>query len=101
EAQLQPDLPVGDAAVLDMAAGLGDLEPAQVAQRLARVGDGVADRRLYAVRRGSHQFDDLVGVGVHGPTLRPADGPSAFTERYCAASVSDGKARHRQGVEIP
>src|SRR5690349_2278423 len=43
EPDLQGDLEVLDAAVGDVAPDLGDLEPAEVAKRLVRPPDGVAD----------------------------------------------------------
>ena len=48
---LQRYLPVVDFAVLDIAAGLGYLEPPHVANRLARARQGIVDRLLHSVGR--------------------------------------------------
>jgi hypothetical protein len=58
EADLQPDLPVRDLPVLQLAPDLGDLEPVQVAQRLRRAADGVADGLVDAVGRAADDLRD-------------------------------------------
>ena len=65
EAGFDGDLPVGDGAVLDVAAGLDDLEPAEVAQGLAGAVDGVLDGGLDAMGGGADEFDQFVGVLAH------------------------------------
>ena len=54
-----------DLAVLDMAAGLEDLEPADLAQGARRPADGVLDRLLDALLRGAGDFDDPVHMVWH------------------------------------
>jgi hypothetical protein len=71
--QRKPDfhrhLPVGDFAVVDIAAGLGDLEPPHAANRLARARQRIADRRLHSVRRGANNLNFLVNVFSHTPIV--------------------------------
>src|SRR5579883_656516 len=69
-------------AVLDIAAHLNDLEPAEMAQRERGLGDGAVDRLAHAFVRRTDQFDDFIDVIRHvrssrasfyGPrTLAPA-----------------------------
>ena len=47
-----------DLAVLDMAAGLQDFEPPDLAQSARRTADGVLDRVLDALPRRACDFDD-------------------------------------------
>src|SRR6478672_10005132 len=66
EADLEADLEVLDSAVLDLSPDLGDLEPVDVAQRLAGPLDGVADRLVDPVGRGADDLADAVGAVGHG-----------------------------------
>src|SRR6266851_2642934 len=45
---------------------LPDLEPVDVAQRLARFGDGVTDRLMNTLVRHANDFDNLIGFLGHG-----------------------------------
>ena len=71
--QRKPDfqrhLPVGDFAVVDIAAGLGHLEPPHVANRLARARQGIVDSLLHSVRRGANDLNFLVNVFSHTPIV--------------------------------
>jgi hypothetical protein len=71
--QRKPDfqrhLPVGDFAVVDIAAGLGHLEPPHAADRLARARQRIADRLLHSVRRGANDLNFLVNVFSHTPIV--------------------------------
>ncbi len=55
-------LPVGDFAVFHMAAGFDHFEPVDVAQGLAGLGDGGADRILDVRARRAGEFDVFVDV---------------------------------------
>src|SRR4029077_1288698 len=66
ETDLEGDLIMRNLAVLDMAAGLDDLEPAQVAQGLRRAGDGALDRVVDALVRRTDDLNDAVDMIVHG-----------------------------------
>ena len=66
ETDLDGDLPVGHRALGEVAAHLDHLEPVDVAQRLVRACDGVADRGVDAVRRRPDELGDAVGVVGHG-----------------------------------
>ena len=57
---------MGDLATFDMAAGLGDLEPAHVLERAARAPDRRLDRILDAGGGRADELDQLVGVLGHG-----------------------------------
>ena len=57
---------MADLAVLDMAAGLDDLEPAKVAQGLVGALERGLDRVLDAGGRGSDELYHLVDVFRHG-----------------------------------
>jgi len=48
ETDFDRDLPVGDLAVFDVAAGFTDFEPAEIADALGGFSDGVLDRVLEA-----------------------------------------------------
>jgi hypothetical protein len=71
--QRKPDfqrhLPVVDFAAVDIAAGLGHLEPPHVADRLARARQRIADRLLHSVRRGANNLNFLVNVFSHTPIV--------------------------------
>ncbi len=71
--QRKPDfqrhLPVVDFAAVDIAAGLGHLEPPHVADRLARARQRIADRLLQSVRRGANDLNFLVNVFSHKPIV--------------------------------
>src|SRR4030095_12668933 len=71
EAELQRDLIVRDAAILDVAAHLRDLEPVQVADRLAGDIDRLIDGVLDALVRGPDDFAQRIDV-VHGDSPGPA-----------------------------
>jgi hypothetical protein len=60
---------VVDFAVLDIAAGLGYLEPPHVADRLARARQRIPDRLLHSVRRGANDLNFLVNVFSHTPIV--------------------------------
>src|SRR6476469_1711203 len=65
EADLHAHLEVLDGAVLGLAANLGDLEPVDVAQRLAGALDAVADGLVDAVGRRADDLGDAVGAFAH------------------------------------
>src|SRR3712207_6500678 len=65
EADLERYLIVGDAAVLDVAASLDDLEPAYVADRGGGAGDRLLDRVLDAGLGATDDLDDLVDFVAH------------------------------------
>src|SRR6476469_1142332 len=65
EADLHAHLGVLDGAVLGLPADLGDLEPVDVAQRLAGALDAVADGLVDAVGRGADDLGDAVGAFAH------------------------------------
>jgi len=71
--QRKPDfqrhLPVGDFAVVDIAAGLGHLEPPHIADRLACARQRIVDRLLYSVRGGANDLNFLVNVFRHTPIV--------------------------------
>ena len=71
ETGLQHDLIMLDLALLHMAAGLQDLEPAQVAQRFVGPPDRGPDRVVDALGRSPHQLDDLVDMIRHVALPRP------------------------------
>jgi len=60
---------VVDFAAVDIAAGLGHLEPPHVANRLARARQGVVDSLLHSVRRGANDLNFLVNVFSHTPIV--------------------------------
>jgi hypothetical protein len=72
EARLYHDLKVAHLAILDMAAGLHDLEPSQVPEGLIGPLDRRANGIFNAVRRRTNQLNDLVDVIRHwtAPWLR-------------------------------
>jgi hypothetical protein len=59
------DLEMRDFAVLNVAAGLQNFEPAYLTQRTGSAGDSVLDRVLNAVLRGTCDFDDTVDMVGH------------------------------------
>jgi len=65
---------MGDLAVVDIAAGLGHLEPPHVADRLARARQRIADRLLHSVRRGANDLNFLVNVFSHTPIVCRSSG---------------------------
>src|SRR6476659_3268457 len=69
EPALEADLEVPDLAVGDVPADLGDLEPVEVAQRPARAGHAVADRRIDAVGGRPDDLGDAVHVVAHRAVL--------------------------------
>src|SRR5690606_5042600 len=69
EADPQRHLPVRDLAVGDMAARLGDLEPLDVADRLAGLGDGTLHGVVAARGRRAGELDELVDVMGHALLL--------------------------------
>src|SRR5260221_9529634 len=73
EAGLQRHLIVLHLAVLDVAARLGDLEPAQMPQGARGAGDGALHGILDARLRRADELDDLVDMIMHG-VLHPAGG---------------------------
>jgi NAD(P)-dependent dehydrogenase (short-subunit alcohol dehydrogenase family) len=58
-----------DTPVRDLPAHLGDLEPVEVAERLRRPLDRIADGRVDAVRRAADDLGQSVGVVGHGCLL--------------------------------
>lgn len=64
EADLHGDLEMPDLAVLDVATDLADLEPLDVLQRAAGLGDTVLNRLVDAVARGADDFNLLVRVMI-------------------------------------
>jgi hypothetical protein len=56
---------VADLAVRDVAADLANLEPIEMVQRLRRLLDRVAYRRVDPLRRRADDFDQLVRVLGH------------------------------------
>lgn len=54
-----------DFAVVDITAGLGDLEPPHVANRLAGARQGIMDRFLHSVWGGADDLDFLVNMFSH------------------------------------
>src|SRR5690349_9363125 len=71
EAEFHRDLVVRDTAVLDVAAQLGDLEPIEVADRLARHSNGLVDGVFDALVGGADNLADRIDV-VHGASPGPA-----------------------------
>lgn len=71
EPHLNRHLPVPDFAVLDVAAGLGDFEPAHVADGFGGLGQGGFHGVLDAVGGRAHQFDLFVNVIAHEFQLKP------------------------------
>ena len=65
ETNFQCDLPVGDAILVNVAAGLGDLKPAQIFDGLARTADGVVDSVLDGFGGGAGKFDEFIDVVFH------------------------------------
>ena len=67
------------AVLADRAASIFDLEPVDIAQGLARLGDRVADRLLDAVVGHPDHFNNFVGFVRHeiSPCVRAADGALA------------------------
>src|SRR6185369_5600081 len=65
EPDLHRDLKVADVAVDDVAANLGDFEPVEIAERLARPRDPVANRLLDALGRCPHHLGHLVRRVAH------------------------------------
>jgi len=66
EAGLDHHLVMAHLAVLDVPAGLDDLEPAQIPQGLVRPLDCGLNRILDALLRRADEFDDLVDMVIHG-----------------------------------
>src|SRR5579872_504475 len=96
EAYLQGDLVVRDLAVLDMAADVHHLEPADVPQGLGSLCDGPVYRLGDALLRRTDQLDDLVNVILHGPLLacewRQNGRPSqSFAQRTRSGSGRRGR----------
>src|SRR5688572_5406255 len=65
KAGFEHNLIMSDLAVLDVAAGLDDLEPVQISQRLTSPPDRGLDGILNAGFRGTNQFDHLVDMIRH------------------------------------
>src|SRR4051812_48434845 len=72
EAELEADLEVLDGVVLDLAADLGDLEPVEVAQRLRRPLDAVADGLVDALGGRPDDLGDAVDTVGHDDAPRVA-----------------------------
>ena len=62
EAELDPHLPVGDPAILEVAANFLHFKPVKIAQRLAGFGDAVADCRVNAFFGRADDFSNAVRV---------------------------------------
>lgn len=69
ESHLERDLKVLDRAVIEMPTDLLNLEPVQFSYGLRSACYSVADRRVHAVWRTSHNLDDTVDVIVHSGPL--------------------------------
>ena len=54
-----------DFAVVDITAGLGHLKPPHVANRLARARQGIMDRLLHSIWRGTDDLNFLVNMFSH------------------------------------
>ena len=67
EADLDRHLVMRDLAALDMTAGVGDFEPADIVDGRGRARDRGLDRILDAGRRGADELNDFVDVVGHGP----------------------------------
>src|SRR5690606_34080387 len=91
EADLHRHLPVGDHAVLHVAAGAQHLEPADVADAFGRLGQGDADGVVAALGRGTGEFDGLVDVLGHG--VLPGSGASRLAPG--CGRVNTGKKEPR------
>src|SRR5437667_8343771 len=65
EPDLDGDLEVGDLPLVQMAPNSHDLEPLEVAKRLARLGDGRAHRVVDPLRRRPGHLDAFVHVIAH------------------------------------
>src|SRR5690606_26829364 len=88
EPDLHRHLPVGDRAVLHMAAGVQHLEPADVADAFGRLGQGDADGVVAALGRGTGEFDGLVDVLGHG--VLPGSGASRLAPGCGRVNTGDG-----------
>jgi hypothetical protein len=64
ESDFQDYLVVLNGAIFDMAAGLYDLKPPHVPERLVRPSDGRPDRIVDALFRCPRDFDDFIHVIV-------------------------------------
>ena len=70
ETDFQRDLPMVYLAILDMSAGLAHFEPAHVTNRFFGARDGIFDRVLDSIRRGTDQLDFFVNVIAHAFILQ-------------------------------
>src|SRR5690606_3355767 len=70
ESDFDRDLPVGDGAVPNVAARFYDLEPTDVADRIAGPRDGGVDGVFDTLGGGAGQFDAFVDVVAHAVFLR-------------------------------
>jgi hypothetical protein len=71
EAELDGDLPIIHLAIFDVTAGLDDLEPMQIVQRLRRLRDRALDSIFDADFRGARQLDLFIDVFAHTNLRRP------------------------------
>ena len=62
ETDFQRHLPVRNLPVQNAATGFDHLEPVHMLHRLAGLGNGVADRIIAAIGRGTDQFDQFVDM---------------------------------------
>ena len=65
EADLEPDLEVGDLVIDDLATDLGHLEPVEVPEGLPGAVQRAADRGLDSLRRRADDLGDPVGALAH------------------------------------
>ena len=65
------NLPMGDFAFIQMGAGLGYFQPAEVLLRSGGFGDRVSNRILNAHGGGTDHFDFFVNMCAHKRTIAP------------------------------
>lgn len=96
EANLHRDLIMRDLAVLNVPTRVHDFEPTEVADTLARFGDGITDRLLLALRGGARYFNKFVNVIRHNEdssTLyRRMQSPSEKETSVCGPILYDWAA---------
>src|SRR3989344_1692537 len=88
EADLDLDLPVGDFAVLEMAARLHHFEPVEVMQILAGARDGVAHGLVRTLGGRPDNFNHFISVFAHD-----------FPPRGCEVRASKGRQTRLQAIE--
>src|SRR3989344_9572935 len=88
KADLDLDLPVGNLAVLEMAARLHHLEPVEVMQVLAGARDGVAHGFVRTLGGRPDNFNHFISVLAHD-----------FPPRGCEVRLSKGRQTRLQAIE--